>query len=42
MSLCDYQVYAQHQDVNLEHYLHVKRVILKDVQRTDRFLAYFK
>jgi len=36
------QVYAQHQDVNLEHYLHVKRVILKDVLRTDRFLDYFK
>ena len=36
------QVFAQHQDVNLDHYLQVKRVILKDVLRTDRFLAYFK
>lgn len=36
------KVFAQHQDVNLEHYLQVKRVILKDVLRTDRFLAYFK
>lgn len=36
------KVFAQHQDVNLDHYLQVKRIILKDVLRTDRFLDYFK